>query len=66
MSYLSRYQDVMAARARLAHRYGDEAVHRLAGQYAYELPALEAVTGVADALRMAGHDDKVEATPEDV
>ncbi|GGT17181.1 hypothetical protein ACFFV7_41140 [Nonomuraea spiralis] len=66
MSYPSRHRDVMAARARLAPRFGDEAAQRLAGQYGYEVPAIEAVTGVADALCMAGHDDRVEATPEDV
>jgi hypothetical protein len=47
----------MAARARLALWFGDEAAKRLAEKYAYELPAVDAVTSVADAVRMTDNED---------
>ncbi|MEV0149994.1 MULTISPECIES: hypothetical protein [unclassified Nonomuraea] len=70
MSALSRHRKVRAARERLASRFGDEATKRLAAKFAYELPAVEAVTKVADVIRLPDRDETVDPwpvpTPEDV
>jgi hypothetical protein len=54
------------ARKRLALRFGSESAKRLAEQYGCALPDVEAVTSVADAVRMTDEDFKAKATPEDV
>ncbi|TMR22056.1 hypothetical protein ETD86_12875 [Nonomuraea turkmeniaca] len=67
---MSRMREIAEARKRLAPRYGEEVTKRLAEKFGYEIPAVEAVTNVADAARNADTSDDdgrwPAPTPEDV